>query len=318
MGKTAKKWLIAAGALVLLGTLMFVLTMCLAGWNFRKLSTEKFETKTYEPSEAFRDIKIEADTADIVFSPAEDGKCRVVCYERESVTYSVSAADGTLTVRAIDERNRYIGVAFENDRITVYLPKAEYAVLVIEEKTGDVEIPHDFGFERIDISVSTGSVTCNASATGDVRIKSSTGGIRVENTSVASLDLSVSTGSVTVSDVTCGGNVRVGVTVGKTRLTNLTCKNVVSSGSTGDISLECVIAEERFTIERSTGDVSFRDCDASEIHTKTSTGNVEGDFRTEKVFVAESDTGHVDVPKTTTGGKCEIRTDTGHIRISVS
>lgn len=316
MGKTAKKWLVAAGALVLLGAVIFTLAMCLAGWNFKKLSTEKFETKTYEPSEAFRDIKIEADTADIVFLPAEDGKCRVVCYERESVTYSVSATDGVLTVRAIDERNRYIGVAFENDRITAYLPKAEYAALVIEEKTGDVEIPHDFGFERIDISVSTGSVTCNASVTGDARITSDTGSICVENTTVGSLNLTASTGKVTVKRLTCAGDLKVGVSVGKIDLTDITCKNMVSRGSTGDVILRNVVVSEALSIVRSTGDIIFRDCDASEVYAEASTGNIEGNFLTDKTFFAKSDTGSIDIPKTATGGKCELITDTGHIRIT--
>ena len=42
-----------------------------------------------------------------------------------------------------------------------------------------------------------------------------------------------------------------------------------------------------------------------------------GTLRSEKVFLVESDTGSIEVPKTTTGGRCEIRTDTGDIRIDI-
>ena len=37
----------------------------------------------------------------------------------------------------------------------------------------------------------------------------------------------------------------------------------------------------------------------------------------DKIFFASTDTGSVNVPKTTTGGRCEITTDTGDIDIVV-
>ena len=78
-----------------------------------------------------------------------------------------------------------------------------------------------------------------------------------------------------------------------------------------------MIAAETFSIERNTGDVSFDGSDATEIFVKTTTGQVKGSLLTDKVFVAQTDTGHVDVPKTTTGGRCEITTDTGNVEIEL-
>ncbi len=294
--KATKKWLIAASALVLLGLLLFVLTMCFAGWDFKKLETEKYVTETHEPKEAFENIRIRADIADITFLPSEDGRCRVVCYEREGAGYAVSVKDGTLHISAEKDREWHIGISFDSDCITVYLPLAEYASLAVENQTGDIIIPSGFRFADMDLSVSTGEVKSEAEA-GEVRIASSTGGICVENTAVGSLDLSSSTGKVTVK--------------------NVTCKSLVSEGSTGDVSLHNVTASEALSVVRSTGDITFRDCDASEIYAKTSTGNIEGNFLTDKTFLAKSDTGSIDVPQATTGGKCELITDTGHIKITV-
>ena len=78
-----------------------------------------------------------------------------------------------------------------------------------------------------------------------------------------------------------------------------------------------MIATERFSIERSTGDVQLNGCDADEIYVKTDTGDVSGNLLTEKVFFAETDTGDIDVPRTNAGGRCEIITDTGDIRIQI-
>jgi DUF4097 and DUF4098 domain-containing protein YvlB len=108
------------------------------------------------------------------------------------------------------------------------------------------------------------------------------------------------------------------VSTGETHIADLKCKNFTSTGDTGDITLRNVVASEKLSIERGTGDIEFADCDAAEIFIKTDTGDVEGTLLTGKVFVVETDTGSIEVPKNTTGGKCQISTDTGDIEIDIS
>ena len=296
-----KVWLIIAVSFVLLGGILFAGVMSTLGWDFTKLSTEKFETNTYEISEMFDAISMDTDTADIVFAASDDGICKVVCYEQENAKHSAVVENSTLTIRVADKREwyEYIGIHFSTPKITVYLPKTEYTKLLIHGDTSDVEISNDFMFKSVDISLSTGDIC-------------------IENVSAGALDLSVSTGKITASHVTCDGDVKIDVSTGKTDMTDVRCKNLISSGDTGDISLKNVIATEKFSIERSTGDVKLEKSDAAEIYIETDTGDVTGTLLAEKVFIAETDTGRVDVPKTTTGGKCEIETDTGNIKITIS
>ena len=115
----------------------------------------------------------------------------------------------------------------------------------------------------------------------------------------------------------CDGDVSVNVSTGKAYLTNIACKSVLSKGDTGDISLKNVIAAENFSIERTTGDVSFDGSDAAEIFVETDTGNVVGTLLSEKVFVVNTDTGKKEVPETLSGGRCKITTSTGNIRINL-
>ena len=314
-----KKAIVAAALLVTIGLIAFTAVMAASGWDLAKLSTEKYFLSAYEPSADFSDISIKTDTADIFILPSDDEKCKVVCYEAENAMHSVSAENGVLTVNAVDTRKwfEYIGINFETPTITVYLPENEYSSLVIKEKTGDIEISDNFSFGNIDISVSTGDVECFASAAETAKISTTTGDIDLENMSAGIIELSVSTGSVSVSSVKCENDIKVSVSTGKTQLTDITCRSVISRGSTGDILLKNVIAAEKFSIERSTGDVKFDASDASEIFVETDTGDVSGSLLTEKIFIAESDTGNVEVPKSVTGGRCEINSDTGDIRIAV-
>lgn len=319
MRTKTKVWLIIAVTLVLLGGILFAGVMSTLGWDFSKLSTAKYETNTYEINEAFNAVSMNTDTADIVFAVSDDEICKVVCYEQENAKHSAVVENNTLTIRVADQREwyQYIGINFSTPKITVYLPQNPYTALLIKESTGAIEMPKDFKFEDVDISLSTGDVKFFASVSDVLKINTSTGAIHVENISAGALDLSVSTGKVTVTGVDCG-DVKINVSTGKTNMTDIRCKNLLSSGDTGDISLKNVIATEKFSIERSTGNVKLEKSDAAEIYIETDTGDVTGTLLTEKVFIAETDTGRVDVPKTTTGGKCEIETDTGNIKITIS
>ena len=157
-----------------------------------------------------------------------------------------------------------------------------------------------------------------ASAVENIKIAASTGDIYAKGISASSLDLTVSTGNVTVSSAACEGDITIGVSTGKAYLTDVACKNLTSTGSSGDISLKNVISTEKISVERSTGDVTLDRSDAAELFIMTSTGDVEGSLLTNKVFITKTDTGRIDVPNSIIGGRCEITTDTGDIKISIS
>jgi hypothetical protein len=318
MNKNLKLWLILAAVLVAAGLLMMFVAMSAYHWDFTQLNTVPFETNTYTLSEAFHSLTLDTSAADISIVPSASSKCQVVCSEPENLRHSVAVLDGTLTIQEIDTRkwNQYIGFSFGSSQITVYLPQAEYQTLYIRESTGDVEIAEDFSFQNIDIKVSTGDITNYASASNITKIQTSTGYIRVEGVSTSTLELVVSTGNATVVDTQCN--------------------TLVSRGSTGDLILKNVTAIDTFRIERSSGDVTFEvsnadqiyvetdagdvtfdTSDAGQIYLETDTGDVRGSLQSPKVFLIETDTGDIDVPKSTSGGLCEISTDTGDIEITV-
>ncbi len=312
-----KKLLAVAAILVIAGCIVFASAMAVNGWDFTKLGTYAYETNTHILEETFRNISINTDTADIFFTTSNDGKCSVVCHEYENEKHAVTVENDTLTIAAVDSGKWYthIGITTRTPAITVYLPQSQYAALQIDESTGDITIPAEFTFDTVAISVSTADIECMASATSLLQINASTGDIEVEGISAGALELGVTTGEISAAGVTCQGDMTIKVTTGKAEIADTTCKNLISHGNTGEIFLQNVIAAEKFHIERSTGDVILYKCDAAELFVETDTGDVRGSLLTDKVYVVQTDTGVIDVPGTTTGGKCQITTDTGDIKI---
>lgn len=319
MSKATKIWLFTATVLVALGLIIFAGVMANYDWDFGELSTVTYVTNTYETNGEFDKISINVDTTEIEFVPTEDESCSIVCFEAEKVKHSATVQNGTLIIDTLDTRKwyDYICISIGTPKMTVYLPQNEYASLFIETDTGDINIPKDFTFEEIKIDGDTSEVGCFASVSNVLEIELSTGDINVDSITVGQADLTTTTGEITVSNVTAKNDIDVKTDTGKVKLTNVSCADFVAESDTGTITLKNVVATGSFYVESDTGDVRFENSDAAQISVKTSTGDVTGTLLSEKVFITETSTGRISVPKTTSGGKCEITTATGDIKIDV-
>lgn len=282
MKKRNKKLLIAAGILVLLGGVIFSLAMTVNHWDFSKLSTVAYKTETFEIKEKFESITVETDTPDIVFALSEDGKCRVNCYTPEGTANDASVIENVLTVKSNYVSKKWyenISITTETPSITVYLPEKEFKSLKIKSDTSDVEIPGDFSFDDIDISVQTGEISISACVSDKIGITTDTGNVNAENLTVKEMELSLKAGSASLKNIKC---------------------------------------EEKIKVETDTGDIKISDSDADEIKLSSDTGNIIGSFLSDKIFAVQSKTGNVDVPESFSGGKCEISTNTGDIKIEIN
>lgn len=298
MKKGAIVWLIIGISLILTGCLIFGGAMPNIQWNFLDLSTNDFAIKEHIINEKYNSIYIVSELANVVFEPTAETSTKVICYQQTNLTYTVIVKDNTLLIESVDTRKwfDYIGFNFKQPKITVCIPQGQYDSLVINGDTGNVNIPSEYTFNDIKITQSTGKITNHASAKNDIVLTTNTGGITVSNVSAQSIYVTVSTGKVNLRDVNCA--------------------TLFSKGDTGDVTLKNTEANE-INITRSTGDVNLENCDGEKISIKTSTGDITGTLKSEKVFVTESNTGKIDVPNSSNGGTCELKTSTGDIKIRV-
>ena len=275
-----KKWLIAAGILLLAGLIAGTAGMILLDFDFTNLSTETYTTTTTEITENFTAISVELDTADIRLIRSEDESCRAVIRDSEKEKYTVSVRENTLILETRETPwwDHIALISFTSPEIDLYLPRDAYDTLRIESDTGDAEIPAGFRFARAEIETDTGDVFWYAPVTDSLALSTDTGDITVQNVSVGGLELETDTGDVLLTDVIC----------------------------------------RQFEAESSTGDIRMERFDADSIRIETSTGDVTGTLLSEKIFVTETDTGRVRVPSGSSGGRCEIHTDTGDIELTIA
>ena len=309
-----------AAILLVLGIALAGIGFWGMGFHFGALNTEDIVSSTFEISEVFRDISIESDSADLYFAASEDGVCRVECVNFAHESYAVHAENGTLTITKNDDRAWHENIrrfSIGETYVTVYLPEENYASLQIHESTGDIEMPAAFTFEQAVIRTSTGDVCWLAPVSEELSITTDTGDVEVRSVSPRSLALKTDTGDSSVSEVRDAQQISVETDTGKVELTNTGCTSLSADSDTGDIVLKNVIADELLTIKTDTGDLVFDRSDAAGIFVQTNTGDVTGTLISDKVFLIETSTGDVDVPKSVTGTRCEIITDTGDTELRI-
>ena len=257
MKKATKTALIIAASLVLAGIIIFAAGMTAADWDFQILSNREYTTVTHCVSVGFTDIIINSSNTDITFAVSDDGGCRVVCYEYEKRRHTVSVENGALLIT--EQKNLvlrdHIGVDFETSNITVYLPKGDYGMLNISNKTGDISIPADFHFKNADISVSTGDVNYNACGE-NIKIKASTGDITLAGVNANTITVSASTGDVKLEKCDAA-TLDIKTNTGDITGTICTEKVFVYKTSTGKVSLPQTQSGGEFRLTTSTGDIKI-------------------------------------------------------------
>ena len=107
-----KAIIIVAAVLVTLGIAVLVAAFALNGFKFMKFDNSELITETFSVDDAFTNIEVVSNVADVAFVRSEDGKCSVVCVEREQRKFEVKVENGTLKVRQEERKNWFADFTF--------------------------------------------------------------------------------------------------------------------------------------------------------------------------------------------------------------
>ncbi|MCD7888556.1 MAG: DUF4097 domain-containing protein [Oscillospiraceae bacterium] len=333
-----KKWIIAAAILVAVGGVIFLGALAAVGFDVSNLSTWQYETSIYEITDDVENILIDTEISEVIILPSDDGICKVVCYDDDTLKHTVEVENDTLSIMSVSTRKwyNYIGIFTGSPSVTVYLPKEAYVSLTVTEEMGDIELS-SFDFEVITFEVDTGDVILEEITCESLTATVTMGDISLSNV-VVNEDLSgvTDTGDITLEAITCEnltatvimgdialGNVIVNETLSATTDTGdvtfdkITCDNLVATATMGDISLESVIATEVLSASTDTGDICLDGSDAGEMSLETTLGDIEGTILSGKIFVVSTELGDISVPETISGGICRATVEIGDIKLEI-
>lgn len=260
-----------------------------------------YEMKTFEVTEIFSDIHVEDAECRVRILRAADGNCKVVCPEKQdgSIYHTVTVNDGELCVQRHDERKwyRYIGISFGIPDVEIYLPEKEYGTLVCHSIAGSIQVDDGFIFENARLESTSGSVRMYSGVKKELTAESISGRVTIENTSPETLAVKTSSGRIVLSRIQSG--------------------EITARSTSGKMELTDVVAEKNLYARSISGGVALDGCDGGTIKIETTSGSVKGTILSDKIFIADSTSGSVRVPRSAVGGECEITTTSGSINLEI-
>lgn len=314
--KTSKKVAIIVSVVaIIIGLFLCGGAAIAMDFKFSNISTENYVTNTYIVEDMFMRVTVEAKEYNVRLHVSEDGQCKVEYTEDEKVSCSVKVDDDTLAIQVIDTREWYEYISWSEIKLDIYLPQREYESLFIRSHNGDIAVPNDFTFMEADICSTSGEINFLAAVKNNLYLKTVNGDISVvgTNTNIHNIEVETTSSDIAIKSVTLEGALSIKTIRGNIDLNNITCQNVVAESTTGDMEFSDLIAKEMIRTRNYSGDVELWQCDAGSLDIKTTSGDVSGSLLTQKIFVTDTTSGDVDVPRSTSGGICQVNTTSGNI-----
>ena len=317
------------------GCALFVSCSSSEGFDWKRLSLQKYEEKSFATAEDFEAVSIVSDTDNIIILPSADNTTKVEYTASNVLDYDIRVADGKLSIQTLDNRKWYhhINIYTPSITLTIYLPERQYQEFNIQAKTGDVTAVNSFTFGALNIHVSTGdlslsNLTCDSVAltvsTGDISVSnfkvsgdfyadSSTGEKTFHNVSCNNATITASTGDLFLSNIQASGDVSVESSTGDQKYDNLTCNNATMISSTGDKTISTLTAFGNLTIQSGSGENSFNNIVCNELKVTTSTGRQTYADVSCGATELRADTGKIHMTNLVSSALLNITTDTGDI-----
>lgn len=288
----AGKGLVVFGVIILLlGAALFIYGMSVNDWDFKKLSTFRYEYRTYEA---------ESDEIDSIFLDFDQTNVRVEILESaQKITISYP-----ITFDRADKQKTDVSITAEGNKLT------------LREESRYNWADHAFNLNWVSPQT---VVTLPASAAFDLNVKTSYGDVTLAGGTYGIVSLKTAFGSVQANGFTAV-DAALETDAGDVRATDVQAEGKFSAEThLGDVKARNVRAKE-ITLHSDLGDIKIENLDAQAIKLSSSCGDVKGSIKgaTEDFKIdAKTDLGDNNLSNRTDGDKTLfIHTSLGDIDIS--
>ena len=178
----------------------------------------KYITNTYEITNGYKKILINAKDAKVKIEETSDVITKLVVNEKKSYPYVFSVIDNTLIVKPLKSKwYNFLTIGISHAEIKLYIPKQELDMLSIKQNIGTINIS---------------SLTYSK----EINIQTNTGSINLENINCDTFDSKGNTGSIILNNLISKKSMLIKRTTGKVILNNSFSPDIFIKTNTGSVS----------------------------------------------------------------------------------
>lgn len=268
-GTFTKVFLILGAILLVAGLAVFIAGMSAAGWDFSRLSTVRYDVRTFEAAGEVTSLRVEYGSAAIRVEFSEEADAVRIDYpvrqnergeDTAEVTISEEAGALTVTEHTDWEDSIFqwdIDLDFGQENIVhIVLPAGAAYSLDLYTAIGSVTVEGEGAFTSLSLRSDNGSVSASGAAVaGDASLRTSNGSVRAEN-------------------VNAGGTLILSSSNGSVRAAGVSAADIEAKTGSGSVTVAGAEAEGTLAAESAQGSISLGSVRAGAVRASSSLGEV--------------------------------------------
>ncbi|MBR2340296.1 MAG: DUF4097 family beta strand repeat protein [Clostridia bacterium] len=177
----------------------------------------KYVTNTYEITDTYKKIFLNAKDANVKIEPSSDGGTKLFFFENKKHPYEFFIEDDTLTIKLAKTRwYNFLRIGLDRSEIRLCIPKSMLETISTKSNTGHVDI-----------------FSINCKGTLDIQIN--TGKINLENVFCQAFNSKGNTGSISLNKFTAEESISIKRDTGKVLLNNCSSREIFVKTNTGRV-----------------------------------------------------------------------------------
>lgn len=289
----AGKGLAVFGVIILLlGAALFIYGMSVIDWDFKQLSTFRYEYRTYEAeNDEIDSIFVDFDQTNVRVEISETAQKITISYpltfdraDKQKTDVTVSAEGGKLTLR---EESRYnwadhaFNLNWVSPQTVITLPSSAFVDINVKTSYGDVVLAGG-SYGMLSLETSCGDVKASGFVADAATLKTDAGDVKINDADITKkLVAKTHMGDVEAYGVQAY-EIDLHSDLGEIEVENLDAQSIRLTSSYGDVSGSIEGAAEDFKIDAKTdlGDnnLSNRTDGAKSLYVHTALGDIEISF----------------------------------------
>ncbi len=197
-----KKAIITGIIVFFIGIALQIFALFKVDFNIFAMFSENLNEKTVSVQASIDEIQIDGGHLDIKVLPSDNGECRIVFYENENLSYSVSTENHILKIDEKDNRKWYDYLVFsERASVKLYLPEEAYNSIDISTTSGDVFVSGNLTFNIANLESSSGDLAILSNTVDSLSVQTTGGDGKISWNNTKTVNIKTKSGDIEIQGV---------------------------------------------------------------------------------------------------------------------
>ncbi len=247
--------LISILTILVIALIVGMILLLNGNYNFgNKISFKNNSKVIFENTFEIKDIDLTNDYGDIKFANGSDNNIKVVVRGKNKDDVVVNDND-KLDIKVKSKKNICIGICFNNEDITIYLPKTYDKTINVKSDLGDIHVEN---LSNANLNIENDSGDIKIDTIKNLNVSSDLGDIHVDNINNKFV-INSSTGDIKIKKINIAEDSSITLNLGDIKIEKTNNVYIDTKNDLGDVKVKDSdrFSEVTLKVQNNTGDIKI-------------------------------------------------------------